>query len=277
MDGKPATPRSPLVWIGLAGVGEDDSVAAHAWQQRLHGVMLVMALLSLPAYMLDTATDHPLWHRAATLLDVVILVAFTAELLLMLTVSRFPVRYVIENWLNVIIIAGSAAAVFGSATEWIALVRMMRVALGGMVLMRTFTEFRVLLTTRAPPLLLGATLLTLLAAGALFYWLDPTITSFWDGLWLAFVTGATVGYGDVVPTVGPTRIVAVFMVVAGVTLMTLFTASVVSFFMGAKDAQARVELDRDIAALTHEIARLRAEVAALRTDRDRTTDDAAEP
>ena len=143
---------------------------------------------------------------------------------------------------------------------------MMRVALGGMVLMRTFTEFNVLLTRRGPPLLLGATLLTMMGAGALFYWLDPRVTTYWDGLWLAFITGATVGYGDIVPTVGPTRLVAVFVVVAGVTLMTLFTASIVSYFMGAADAAARRELDRDIANLTAEIARLRAEVEALRDD-----------
>lgn len=259
-------PRNPLVWIGLAGVADDDSPAAHEWQRRLHWLMLGMALLSLPAYMFDTVTQDPFWHRAATMLDLTILIAFSFELVLMLAVSSHPFRYLLENWLNVMIIAGSAAAVFGATTEWIALVRMMRVALGGMVLMRTFTEFQVLLTRRGPPLLLGATLLTLMGAGALFYWLDPGIPTFWDGLWLAFITGATVGYGDVVPTVGPTRMVAVFAVIAGVTLMTLFTASVVSFFMGAADAQARLELDRDIAVLTAEIARLRAEVEALRAD-----------
>jgi voltage-gated potassium channel len=260
------TPRNPLAWIGLAGVADDDSPAAHAWQRRLHWFMVGMALLSLPAYMLDTATEDPYWHRIATLLDIAILLAFSLELVLMLAVSRFPFRYLFENWLNVIIIAGSAAAVFGAATEWLALVRMARVALGGMVLMRTFTEFHVLLTRRGPPLLLGATLLTLLATGALFYWLDPNIVSFWDGLWLAFISGATVGYGDLVPTVGPTRIVAVFAVIAGVTLMTLFTASIVSFFMGAADAEARRELERDITNLTSEITRLRAEVEALRRD-----------
>ena len=135
--------------------------------------MIGMALLSLPAYMADTATESDFWHRVATALDVVILVAFSIELVLMMAVSSHPIRYLLENWLNVVIIAGSAAAVFGSATEWIPLVRMMRVALGGMVLMRTFTEFNVLLTRRGPPLLLGATLLTMMGAGALFYWLDP--------------------------------------------------------------------------------------------------------
>jgi voltage-gated potassium channel len=116
-----------------------------------------------------------------------------------------------------------------------------------------------------------------MSAGALFFWVDPSITSYWDGLWLAFITGATVGYGDIVPTVGPSRLIAVFVVVAGVTLMTLFTASIVSYFLGAADAQARQELDRDIASLTAEIARLRVEVEALRTDLRRDGPDGPRP
>src|SRR4051794_17290285 len=44
---------NPLVWIGLAGVEDDDTPRARAWQQRLHGVMIGIALLALPAYLLD--------------------------------------------------------------------------------------------------------------------------------------------------------------------------------------------------------------------------------
>ena len=265
----PMKARSPFLWIGLAGVAPDDSAAAHAWQQRLHWIMVAMAMLSLPAYLIDTLAQTTWWFRAAQILDALIFSAFLAELLLMLSVTRFPLRYLLENWLNVAIIAGGAAALFGAATEWIALVRMMRVALGGLVLIRVFTELQVLLTRRGGPILLGATVLTLMGSGALFYWLDPAIVSFWDGLWLAFITGATVGYGDVVPTTGPARVVAVFMVLAGVALMTLFTANVVSFFMGYAGAQARDAQERDMKALLEEIGRVRSEVERLRADLDR--------
>ena len=96
----------------------------------------------------------------------------------------------------------------------------------------------------------------MLALGALFYWLDPAIESFWDGLWLAFITGATVGYGDVVPTTGGTRFIAVLTVLIGVALMTLFTANVVTFFIGGEEARNRESLQRDIVALRADIERL---------------------
>ena len=290
----PSLTHSPLIWIGLGGVSADDNAVALNWQRRLHWIMVAIALMSVPAYVLSTADLDPIWHRIASLLDFVILVAFAAELLWMLHVSTFPIRYLLENWLNVVIIIGAAAAALGAATEWIAIVRGMRAAVAVLVVVRTATEFRVLFTRRGAPMLTGIAFLILLGFGGLFYWLDPAIKTFWDGLWLAFMTGTTVGYGDVIPTTGITRVLAAIMVLIGVSIVTLFTANVVAFFIGGEEAKMREALQRDIVALRGEIAQLldaeelritlelhkevralreeltemRGEMAALRTPRD---------
>jgi voltage-gated potassium channel len=101
--------------------------------------------------------------------------------------------------------------------------------------------------------------------GALFYWLDPSINTFGTGLWLAFVTGSTVGYGDVVPTTGATRLLAVLTVLVGVAMMTLFTANVVAFFVGGEESRLREALLRDIEALRGDLAQLRAGGELART------------
>ena len=54
------TPRNPLVWVGLAGVADDDNAAAHTWQKRLHWIMVGMALLSL----LAAKSAWRAWHAA---------------------------------------------------------------------------------------------------------------------------------------------------------------------------------------------------------------------
>ena len=197
--------HSPLVWIGLGGVPAEDNAVALDWQRRLHWLMVAVALLSVPAYLLSTAEIGEGWHRVASVLDYLILGAFVGELLWMMYVSSYPWRYLFENWLNVVIILGAAAAAFGAATEWIAVVRGMRAAVAVLVVVRTTAEIRFLFTRRGAPMLLGVAFLTMLFLGALFYWLDPAIHSFGDGLWLAFITGATVGYGDTVPTTGATH------------------------------------------------------------------------
>lgn len=248
--------HSPLVWVGLGGVSADDNKTARAWQDRLHWAMVAVALMSVPAYLLSTSELDPVWHDVASVLDFVILVAFLLELMWMIRISSFPLRYLLENWLNVVIVAGAAAAAFGSATEWIAVVRAMRAGVAVLVVIRTAAGFRVLFTRKGAPMLLGIAVLTILALGALFYWLDPKIQTFADGLWLAFITGATVGYGDVVPTTGATRLLAVLTVLVGVAMMTVFTAHVVTFFVGGEDAKMREALQRDIVVLRGEIEKL---------------------
>lgn len=246
--------HSPLAFIGLGGVAPDDNALAVHWQQRLHWIMVAIALTSVPAYFLATAEISPVWHQIASVLDFVIFVAFVAELAWMMHVSSYPWRYFFENWLNVVIILGAGAAALGAATEWIAVVRGMRAAVAVLVVVRTTAEIRFLFTRRGAPMLLGIAFLTMLGLGALFYWLDPAIKSFWDGLWLAFITGATVGYGDVVPSTGATRLLAVLTVLVGVALMTLFTANVVTYFIGGEETRNRESLQRDIVSLRGEIA-----------------------
>ena len=248
--------HSPLAWIGLAGVAPDDNPRAHEWQQRLHGVMVGIALLAVPAYILETAGESATLLRFAGILDLIIFVAFLLEAVWMAHVSSHPARYLGENWLNIVILLGAVASVLGSDTEWIALVRVLRVAVAGMVMVRTVTGFSVLFTRRGAPILVGAAFLILLASGGMLYWVEPTITTYWDGLWLAFVTGMTIGYGDVIPTTGVARIVSAGIGLIGVALVTLFTANVVSFFVGGEEAHARRDLQNDIVELREEIRRL---------------------
>ena len=248
--------QSPLVWIGLAGVEADDNARAKMWESRLHKAMVGIALLAVPAYFLTAASATPTMRLVAYVLDLAIFAAFLAELLWMCYVSSHPGRYVLDNWLNVVILAAATASLLGANTEGVALVRVMRVTVAGLVLIRTFTGFRFLFTRRGAPILVGGAFVFLLISGGVLYWIEPTIDSYWDGLWLAFVTGMTIGYGDVVPTTPTARVVAAGVGLIGVALVTLFTASVVSFFVGGEETQLRRDLERDVVKLRQEIEKL---------------------
>ena len=106
------------------------------------------------------------------------------------------------------------------------------------------------------PALVGVACIILVVAGGLFYWLEPAAHTYWDGLWLAFVTATTVGYGDVVPTTPASRVVAVFVVLTGLALLAVFTASIVAFFLGEDEKRLRAELHRDIRKLRDNLAQL---------------------
>lgn len=102
--------------------------------------------------------------------------------------------------------------------------------------------------------------LLILGMGGLGFWmLEPRAHTFSDGLWLAFTTAATVGYGDIVPSTHASRAFAVIVVLLGLAVLSLVTASVAAMFVETEERQ----IERD---LMHEIGALRSEVRSLRDE-----------
>jgi voltage-gated potassium channel len=57
------------------------------------------------------------------------------------------------------------------------------------------------------------------------------IKDFGDGIWWAFTTVTTVGYGDRFPITGEGRFLAVLLMIMGISLVGVITASVASWFV----------------------------------------------
>jgi len=81
-------------------------------------------------------------------------------------------------------------------------------------------------------------IVALLLGCALLVWLfesqDPVhrnIMSFWDGIWWAIVTIATVGYGDRFPVTYPGRVVGLVLIVVGYSLLSVFAGLIASLFV----------------------------------------------
>jgi voltage-gated potassium channel len=100
----------------------------------------------------------------------------------------------------------------------------------------------------------------LLLGGVGFWALEPGIQSLQEGLWLAFTTAATVGYGDTVPKTEAGRAFAVLVVLLGLAVLSLVTASLAAVFV-ERDVEAdERQIERD---LMREIRLLRDQVRAL--------------
>jgi voltage-gated potassium channel len=196
-------------------------------------------------------------RRVGRALDLLILVAFVAEFAWMLHLVRRRWHYVAFNWLDLLIIIASVASLAGHDTEWVALGRLARVTMVGLMLVRFLGSLRTLYSPDALPFLFGVAVVTLLLGGAGFYLLEPTVHSYADGLWLAFVTGATVGFGDLVPTTTASRLWAALMVVSGFAMLSLLTATMVTLFLGEDEAKLRREMHNDIRMLRDEVRALR--------------------
>lgn len=108
--------------------------------------------------------------------------------------------------------------------------------------------------------------LLILGMGGLGFWmLEPRAHTFSDGLWLAFTTAATVGYGDIVPSTHASRAFAVVVVLLGLAVLSLVTASVAAMFVETEERQIERDLMYEIGALRSEVRSLRDELRELKT------------
>jgi voltage-gated potassium channel len=249
-------PKLNRRWLGIAGVPQYDGARAYVWEKRLHWVMLGFALLAVLSFYLVEVERDPQLRRVGRWVEISIFLAFSAELMWMLWLTRQKLRYLLGNWLDVLIVCAAFMSVAGYDAEWVALGRLLRLAVVGMVLARAAAEIRSLFSPGGLPYVFGFAVIAMLVAGAGFYWLDPQIESYADGLWLAFVTAATVGYGDVVPTTTASRVLAVIIVVIGVAFLSMVTASVAAFFIGEDEKLLRKEMHQDIRRLRDQVAQM---------------------
>jgi voltage-gated potassium channel len=102
------------------------------------------------------------------------------------------------------------------------------------------------------PRLLALAAASMALCGLGFWWLEPTAHTFGDGVWLAFTTAATVGYGDIVPSTPASKIFAVFVVFLGFTVLSLVTASVAAMWVQTEERKLERTMLRDL----HEELRL---------------------
>ncbi len=97
------------------------------------------------------------------------------------------------------------------------------------------------------------------------------INTFGDALWWAMTTVTTVGYGDVSPVTGTGRIVAVALMIGGITLLGTVTATLASWIVqrvSEEDTASQAATAAEIDALRDEIRRLAQSVQAQKEERD---------
>lgn len=136
-----------------------------------------------------------------------------------------------------------------------------RLVLALPIVLRMMLTLRHLVVRGSLSYLLGLAVAVLGLCGFGFWWLEPQVQSLSDGLWLAFTTAATVGYGDLVPSTPASRIFAVFVVLLGYAVLSLVTAAVAASLVESQEQR----IEREILHSMHaELKRLSAELKALR-------------
>ncbi|MGH8354054.1 MAG: potassium channel family protein [Pseudomonas sp.] len=218
---------------------------------------LLALVLSIPAFYLLLSGPEPLYRAAGSLLYGVTALLLTVDIAVRVSKAAGKPSASARSAFDGLILLGALASAWPSEPPWPLMEWLLRLGFCALVFARLAMFFAKWIMPRRllQTLVVAAALLAL--AGAGFYWLEPSTSSYADGVWLAFVTGATVGYGDLVPSTPASRILAVFIVLLGYALFSVVTASIAALFVGEDEKRMERELHADIRSLRAEIAELR--------------------
>jgi voltage-gated potassium channel len=95
------------------------------------------------------------------------------------------------------------------------------------------------------------------------------LRSFADALWWSATTITTVGYGDHYPVTAQGRLVAAGLMLGGIALLGIVTASIASWLLervAETEESAQAATRNDLADLTAEVRELRHQLARLTAD-----------
>lgn len=98
----------------------------------------------------------------------------------------------------------------------------------------------------------------LLIGGSIFSFVEAD-TKILDGVWWAFVSMTTVGYGDIAPKSTEIRLLATFVIATGIAATAILTAALAGRIAEARIAGAGLTLDLD-----NEFDELAARIASLK-------------
>lgn len=227
-----------------------------AWQRRSEWPLMGMAILFAVAYawpILDP--DLPKGLRvAAEAVAWTSWAAFAVDYVVGLCLAPVRRQYIRRHWLDLIVVA----------LPLLRPLRLLRLlTLLSVLHAKAGSRLRGQVLTYAAG---GTALMCVLAALAV---LDAerrapegtaNITSFGDALWWAITTITTVGYGDRFPVTGVGRAVALALMLCGIALLGVVTATLASWLV-QRVSEAEEESQ---AATRRQVADLAAEVKALR-------------
>jgi len=190
-----------------------------------------LALLAVVLLILPTS-------RVAEAINLVVWAVFVADYATGLWVAPDRVRFLRGHVLELVAILPID---FLRAARALRIVRLVRVLRLGIVFGRTYRTLGGVLGTNGLGRAIVVVVVVILLAGIAIWTVEPSIGSVADGLWWAFVTATTVGYGDISPASLGGRLIAFVLMTVGIGLIGLITGSVATYFLRGDAGEAAAE------------------------------------
>ncbi|NNM58687.1 MAG: hypothetical protein HKM04_02620 [Legionellales bacterium] len=248
-------------WLGVAGIDKDESAQVKKIDRYFEfGLLLIALWLPIQWYM---ERHHSLPSSAYEYTNWLIWLSFLAETLFLSFITKRKLFYLASNWLNLAIII-VLFPLFWVHLYITTLVRIIRFCVMFRFVLPWF-QFSTDFLSRNH---LGATLFVAIlltsTSGLLLASFDPSVKTAGDGIWWAWQTITTVGYGDIVPTSRMGRILAVLVMIFGAGLLAVLTGNFSAFFMARNQKKLLKPIDEAHLSAIHEtLIRLERKIESL--------------
>jgi voltage-gated potassium channel len=252
-----------MVWKGryrMAGFERSDENLRRA-ERWTEIPLLILSIAFIPTFLvprLFSVSNNT--EDSLDTVSYVIWAMFAMDLISKTVIAPNRLAYLKRHWFDVVIVALPfirPLSIFRSVRGF----QLFRLVRAVALLARMQHGFGQVLSRNGLRYILACAMVIVVVAAALVTTVereasDTNIRTFSDGLWWAIVTVTTVGYGDRFPVTGVGRGIGVFLMVLGISLFGIVTASVASYFVSAQEHDHQARMEAKIDNLTALIAEL---------------------
>ncbi len=222
------------------------------WEHALEWPLIISALLFLGAYATTIlARPHGALETACQVLIWATWAVFVVDYVVRLVIAEHRWRWFYRHLLDLAIVV-------------LPMLRPLRLMRFLTIIALIHRSAGTMLRGKVVIYTVGATAMTIFVAALAV--LDAErghgghIESFGDAIWWAFETITTVGYGDFVPVTVTGRIVAIGLMIGGIALIGVVTATLASWIVD----RVAIETEKSAAATEEQVESLRSEISELK-------------
>lgn len=214
-----------------------------AWELTMAGLAVLYVAVG---FALDAA--DPAMHGGLIGVETALTVVFVAEFGSRFAAARDRPAYLRGHWLDLVALIPVVRGV-----RLFRLLRLLRLVRAFAGVHRALAHVERLVRHRGLAGILVAWLAVMVICSiALFVaenGVNEAVASPWDAMWWGITTMTTVGYGDVYPITPEGRIAAGVLMLLGIGLFSVVTATITSFFLATGRGEAPAARLRRVAAL----------------------------
>jgi voltage-gated potassium channel len=205
----------------------------------------ILAVIAVILAIIDFSKGLVQWQ---IVLDDCILIIFIVDYLIRLFISQNKKNFLKNNIFDLISIIpfNSAFRIFRiiKLTKILRILKIIKLSKIIIYSIRLFKKFKKFFNTNGFKYIICITIIFIILGGCLIHYAENM--PFQDGIWWAFVTATTVGYGDISPHTILGRIIATVLMLIGIGLIGSLTSTITSYFLCIKTKTVKDEIIENI-------------------------------